>query len=121
MRKISSKFFKKRIWIVFVFSFLGFLFFGFTAQGVDIENPLQYDTFNELILRIVQFLQEVAVVVTALVIVLSGYYFVTSAGDPQKISQAKKMGLYALIGLVIILIAWGIVELLQKIIGVKKG
>ena len=91
---------------------------GNTCPGgaVCIPNPLKACSFKELIEAIIKFLQELAAVVTAIVIVLAGYNFVTSMGDPAKVSQAKKMVLYALIGLAIILMAQGIIALIDTVI-----
>ena len=86
------------------------------SNAVCIENPLEADTFEELVKAIIKFLQALAGVVTAMVIVLAGYFFVTSMGDPAKVTQAKKMVLYALIGLAIILAAQGIIALIETII-----
>lgn len=111
-----KKFFIGGIFLITLFlSFSGFLDWN-TAQAIEITNPLKYNTIEELIKKIVEFLQQLALVVTALVIVLAGFYFVTAAGEPAKVNQGKKMILYALIGLAIILMAQGIIELIEKVI-----
>jgi len=89
---------------------------GTPPGAVCIKNPIESKTFEELIKVIIKFLQVLAGVVTSGVIVLAGYFFVTSAGDPAKITQAKKMILYALIGLAIILMAQGIIALVETVI-----
>jgi len=96
--------------------FLSFLFFASQSAAIEITNPLDYTTFDQLIKAIIVFLRNLALVVTALVIVLSGFYFVTAAGDPAKVTKAKQMILYALIGLAIVLAAEGIVALIGKVI-----
>jgi len=96
--------------------FLSFLFCATQAAAIEITNPLNYTTFDQLIKAIIIFLRNLALVVTALVIVLAGFYFVTAAGDPAKVTKAKQMILYALIGLAIVLAAEGIVALMGKVI-----
>ena len=44
-----------------------------------------------------------------LVIAIAGFNFVMSAGDPQKASKAKSAIIYALIGLVVCIMAFSIV------------
>ena len=83
---------------------------------ICIPNPLKACSFQELIESIIKFLQLLAGVVTAIVIVVAGYYFVASMGDPAKVSQARKMVLYALIGLGIILMAQAIIALIEAVI-----
>ena len=96
--------------------FLNFLFSATQVAAIEITNPLKHKTFDELIKAIIVFLRNLALAVTALVIVLSGFYFVTAAGDPAKVTKAKQMILYALIGLAIVLAAEGIVTLIEKVI-----
>lgn len=96
--------------------FLSFLAFINQAVAIEITNPLKHQTFEELIKAIIVFLRNLALTATALVIVLSGFYFVTAAGDPAKVTKAKQMILYALIGLAIVLAAEGIVTLIEKVI-----
>jgi len=96
--------------------FLSFLFCAIQVAAIEIANPLSYTTFDQLIKAIIVFLRDLALVATALVIVLAGFYFVTAAGDPAKVTKAKQMILYALIGLVIVLAAEGIVALMGKVI-----
>lgn len=95
---------------------LSFLFSLTQAAPIEITNPLKHKTFEELIKAIIIFMRNLALVATALVIVLSGFYFVTAAGDPAKVTKAKQMIFYALIGLAIVIAAEGIVALLEKVI-----
>ena len=85
------------------------------GSSVQITNPLKWNTFEELINAIIDFLWLFALAVVPAVIIIAGYFFVTSAGDPAKVSQAKKMVLYALIGLLVIGMAKGIVALIQQV------
>jgi type IV secretory pathway VirB2 component (pilin) len=56
-------------------------------------------------LNIVYFL---AGVVAVIVIIIAGIYYATSAGDSGKITKAKNMILYSVVGIVIILSAFAI-------------
>jgi len=85
------------------------------SGSVCITNPVEANTFEELINAIIDFLWLFALAVVPAVIIIAGYFFVTSAGDPAKVSQAKKMVLYALIGLLIIGMSKGIVTLIQEV------
>jgi len=85
------------------------------SNAVCITNPIEADTFEELIDAIINFLWMFGIAVVPAVIIIAGYFFVTSAGDPAKVSQAKKMVLYALIGLLIIGMAKGIVTLIKGV------
>ncbi len=60
----------------------------------------------EIIIRIVL---AIAGALALLIITLSGFRYITSAGDPQKMSKAKNGIVYALIGLVIAILAQSLV------------
>lgn len=89
------------------------------SGAVCICNPLTAKDFPSLINNIIDFLWKFGIAVVPIVIIIAGYYFVTSMGDPAKISQAKKMILYALIGLLIIGMSKGIVVLIQEVFKTK--
>lgn len=89
------------------------------SGAVCIENPLTATDFPSLINAIIDFLWKFALVVVPMIIIIAGYYFVTSMGDPTKVSQARKMILYALVGLLIIGFSKGIVALIQEALKTK--
>jgi beta-lactamase regulating signal transducer with metallopeptidase domain len=110
---------------ILVFPILFISFFAVNLAGAQtsncpsneicIENPVEAETFEELINAIIDFLWMFGIAVVPMVIIIAGYFFVTSAGDPAKVTQAKNMILYALIGLLIIGMAKGIVTLIQEV------
>lgn len=59
----------------------------------------------------------IAGIVAVVVIILSGFRYVTSGGDTQKIASAKNTLIGAIVGLVIIVVARGIIVLVLKSIG----
>lgn len=108
----------RKSFIIFLTAiFLAFLSFTNYAAAIEIPPPTEYETFGELIDAIIDFLRVLALVVAPLVIVVAGYFFVTSAGDPAKVTQAKYMVIYALIGLLIILMAKDIIALIRYVLG----
>lgn len=48
-------------------------------------------------------------VVAVLFLIIGGFQYITSAGNPESISKAKTTILYAIIGIIITLIAWAVV------------
>lgn len=91
----------------------------FLTQAVQLKNPLQYETIPDLINAVIDWLFVVALVIVPMVIVVAGYFFIASGGDPQKVTQAKNMVIYALIGLLIIILSRGIIALIKTIVGVQ--
>lgn len=104
--------FKKVIFLIFLFSLLMPLF----TKAITIESPIQYKTFEELINTIINFIFWVAIAIAPVVIIIAGFYFLTSGGDPEKLRKAKQIILFTFIGLLIVLSGKGIISLIRQII-----
>lgn len=52
-------------------------------------------------------------------IIIGGYKFMTSGGDPKAVESARKTAIYAIIGLVLILMSFAIVQFISISTGVK--
>ncbi len=92
---------------------------GCPTGGIVFCNPLQACDFQELIDKIMNFIFVLAVVAVPLIIIVGAFQLLTSGGDPKKIGAGKNIITYALIGLAIILLARGIIAMIQQAIGVK--
>jgi len=64
-------------------------------------------TIDDLLLRIVSWMYALAAPIVVIMIIYAGLMFIFAKGDQQKVSTAKKILLYAIIGLAIILINIG--------------
>jgi len=84
---------------------------------VNFPNPLGTTTFTGLINNIINFLFSIAVIVAPILLVIAGIIFMTAAGDPTRVSTARRMLLWTIVGFGIILISKGLVTLLQNILG----
>ncbi len=104
----------KRYLPIFLFFFLPVVVFGQTT----IENPLGHDTFADLINAIVVFVRTVALFVAPIVFIVAGFMYYTAGGNPEQAKKATDLIKYAVVGLVIILIANGITYLIADIMGV---
>jgi len=80
----------------------------------EIPNPLKAKSFQELIYNIIDFLFVLAIPLATLMIIVAGFYFVTAAGSPEKITTAKNIILWTLIGFLIILMAKGLIWFLME-------
>ncbi len=60
-------------------------------------------------LEILKFLTGLLAILAILAIVISGIYYITSGGDGGRVDTAKGWLTYAIIGLVVALLAWVIV------------
>jgi len=118
---------KKNIFIVLLVN-LVLLFFSFAAPsycqtqgGVTITPPIPSQDFKDLLERVINFIFLISIPITAIMITLAGFYFVTAVGEVDKIQKAKKILLWTAIGFTIILCAKGLVEFLQSQLRVRGG
>jgi len=72
--------------------------------------------FNGLATAILEFIRNIVLAIVPLVVVWAGILFATANGDPKKVELAKKIIMWASIGLIIILIAQGILETIKGFI-----
>ena len=90
------------------------------VEGITIkfENPLTKEKIEDVISGIIDFIFLVAIVLVPIIILFGAFSFLTSGGDPAKTQTAKKIILYSLIGLFIVIFAKGIVYLIRELLGV---
>ena len=87
--------------------------------AVCLQNPLGVSTFDALLNKIIDFIFWVGMAIAPVIFIIAGFLFVISAGDTKKLETAKHMMLYAVIGLVVLLLARGLVAVLKSVIGVQ--
>lgn len=80
--------------------------YGLTARPVR-------DIINDVIVWFLGFATGLAV----LFMIIGGVYYITSAGDQDRMQKAKKIFEYAIIGLFVIGISYSIVKAVAKMIG----
>ncbi len=99
---------------------------AFTTPGGDLPAPsglpanLQGDittTGSKVFQTGLDLLFIVAALLAVLFVVFSGIEWVTSAGDPGKIESAKKRLFYAIVGLVVVAMAFLIFNFITGILG----
>jgi len=91
------------------------------VSAVEFQNPLEYETFGDLIDAIIKFIFYIAVVIAPLMIIIGAFYILTAGGDPKKIGTGRNIIIYTLVGLAIILLARGLIAMIESLIGVKIG
>lgn len=112
---------KKVVAVIIFVSLFGLMSFALAdcpAGKVCIPNYLPgVNTFGDLLLKIAAGVGTIVGSLGAVMIVIAGFLFLTSAGSPEKISKAKTALLYAVIGILIGIMATIIVETIKGIIG----
>lgn len=67
-------------------------------------------SFRSLVLTIVNFALTFLGLIAVVMIIYGGFLYVSAAGNEEKINQGKKIIMYAVIGIVIILLSFAIVN-----------
>ncbi len=82
--------------------------------GIDQYGPQNVTTWVEVVITVVQWFYTIVFVVAVLFILLAAYNFITSGGDEEKTGTAKKQLMYAVIGVAVALLSYGIVTFVRN-------
>jgi hypothetical protein len=69
--------------------------------------------------NIVTFALTLAGAVALVFLIIAGYKFINSSGDPKKVEEARKTGVYAIIGLLLVLFSFAIVKFIAVFTGAE--
>ena len=77
------------------------------------------DNIVAIVRAIIQFILVVAFVLAFIMLLIGGIRWITAGGDEKGVAGARNMITAALIGLVIVLVAYAIILLVEKFFDVK--
>lgn len=92
---------------------------GSSGGKVELANPLGDKDLTGIIQGVVNFIFKIALIVCPLIIIWGGFIYVTSGGNEEKTREGKRIITYAIVGLIIIILANGFVAMIKTILGVK--
>jgi len=90
-----------------------------TPGDVDSQIPTAEDSgapFSSQLAAVINVLLALASTVAVIFIIIGGYRYITSVGNPEEEKNAKRMIWYAVIGLVIIILSFAIVNFVDRLI-----
>lgn len=92
--------------------FAGAQFRTVTAPGTD---PLPNQTnATDIILRVIQILLAIAGLVAVIFLVVGGFQYITAGGNEERAESSKKTITNAIIGIVIVILAFVIVRVIAN-------
>lgn len=111
----------KTIVLFFIFYFL---LFAFSAQAAGLvpcggggsESACTWCNLMEMISLIVNFMLYIIFPIAAAMIVIGGFSIMTAAGSPAKISKGREIITAAIIGLIIALFSYFIIDTIIKVL-----
>lgn len=84
---------------------------GLCATGLNCEDNL---SINGIIIRIINWILAIVLAVDVLMIIIGGFMYVTSAGDEGRAKKGRTTVVNAIIGLVIIILAYVIANVVSN-------
>jgi len=82
------------------------------AQTDSDAPPTISGNIGPLVERVTGYLFPIAVLLSFVFIILGGYMWIISGGDPGKVKQAQGTLTWAILGLVIVLVIFGVLRIL---------
>ena len=80
------------------------------SESVIVFIPQDGASLTEIVQSILNWIFGIIGIVAVVMIIIGGFNFMTSAGDPGKVKKGKDTILYGIIGLVVALLAFAIVN-----------
>lgn len=93
---------------------------AFALSKPPVTSPTGSTSFGDLIVTVINALLLFAGAVAVLFLIVGGFRYVVSAGNPDQVEGAKKTILYAVLGLIIIFVAFLAVQVVQNALGVNS-
>ncbi|MFA5420452.1 MAG: Ig-like domain-containing protein [Patescibacteria group bacterium] len=87
---------------------------SFGVETVDETIVLKSDNPIKMVVRIINITLSILGIISVVIILFAGFLWMTSEGNEEKIDKAKRILKNAVIGLIIILSAWGIVTFIFR-------
>lgn len=93
------------------------------AQGIveadpDLQAPNSFGDLNIIFENVIGAAIPLAGIVLFILLIVGGFQFITSGGDPGRAEQAKKTLTYAIGGIVVVALAFLILQVIELFTGV---
>lgn len=87
------------------------------SGGFTLSNPLDpCKDLSCIALAIIKALFLISIPIVSIMVLVGGFQILTAGGDPEKFKTGRKTIIYAVVGFAIILIAGGVVSIIQSLI-----
>jgi len=104
---------------------LGIFLTVFFAAAIESPLPTSVITNVSQVLNVVQYIVKLVYwlffLIAILFIILAAFNYLTAGGDPSKVKKATNMLIYAVVAVVVALIAWGIESIVRNALSTGTG
>jgi hypothetical protein len=87
---------------------------------IEIDNPINATSVEGLVGALANFVYNIAWALSPLMILIGAFYILTAMGDPKRVSTGKNIILWTIVGIVVLLIAGGLPEILKDLLSVQN-
>lgn len=87
---------------------------GGGGNVVEIPNPISAGDFPTLVNQIADWLLSIGLIISTGVVIWSAYLFLFAGGNKDRVTQARNTLWYAIIGIVILLLAKGVASIIAS-------
>lgn len=92
---------------------------GVDFSNTDINPVAKFKSIGSLVNLIVPIMTIVGGLITLSMLLLGAYRYLTSEGNPEKISKAQSIFIYAIIGLFLIVASFILTRIIGVVLNVK--
>ncbi|MEK9154543.1 MAG: hypothetical protein AAB596_00495 [Patescibacteria group bacterium] len=118
MGNFSKKYILSFFVSAYFFSLQTALAAGVLETG-GLRDPLQDQTFLQLVQRIIGYLIKLGAPIVALMVLYGGFLILTAGDKPDQVISGRKTIMWAAIGYAVIICSWGVIYIIQEALGAK--
>ena len=92
---------------------------GLISPVYAVGDPAQISDIVGIIANIIKLLAPAAAIAVFVMILVAGFQFLTSGGDPKSVAAARTTFTYAILGAILVVVVWLILTLIKAVTGVN--
>jgi len=94
-----------------------------TLNGISIQGPLDssYNSIGSIINNVVPFVISIAGILLFFILMWGGYDYIMSQGTPEKLKTANAKITAAIVGFILLVLAFLITRVIAYVFGVGEG
>lgn len=96
---------------------LGLFLLVFASPIYAAQEPAKISNIVDVLKNIITLLAPAAGIAFFIMLLAGGYKFITSGGDPKAVGSARATLTYAVIGIILVVASWLILQLIANLTG----
>ena len=84
-----------------------------------VNDPGEISDIVGILANIIRLLAPAAAIAVFVMILVAGFQFLTSGGDPKAVAAARTTLTYAILGVILVVVVWLILTLIEAVTDVK--